>query len=135
MSQLTPEIPFMASFWIRSGCVMKGQVSAGTCKVEAHLKLLIRPFLSHHPESLRISFHFMSPCGPVNWMQCTSAKIEMGKFRLISRQLYSTYLSRIPVIANEPLLDLVPVCTLIHNPNGQPLNWLWSKLAIEWFGD
>ena len=64
MCQLTPEIPFMASLWIKAGCEIKAEVSAEKdCIIWGLiLKLSTRSFLLHHPESLRIFFHFMSPC-------------------------------------------------------------------------
>ena len=45
MSQLTPEIPFMASLWIRSGCEVKVEVSTETYHVGAHFKALIKAIL------------------------------------------------------------------------------------------
>ena len=44
-SGLTPEIPFMASLWIRSGYDMKVEVSAETYQVGAHFKALIKAIL------------------------------------------------------------------------------------------
>ena len=40
LSQLTAEIPFMASLWIRSGYDMKVEPSAETYQVGAHFKAL-----------------------------------------------------------------------------------------------
>ena len=65
MSQLTPEIPLMASLWIRSGYDMKVDPPLETCQVGAHFKALIKAILVHHPETLRSFFHFMSPCRAV----------------------------------------------------------------------
>ena len=65
MSQLTPEIPFMASLWIRSGYDMEVGKSAETYQVGAHFEALIKDILVDHPEPLRIFFHFMSPCHAV----------------------------------------------------------------------
>ena len=45
MSQLTPEIPYMASLWIRSGCDVKVEVSVETYQVVAHFKALIKAIL------------------------------------------------------------------------------------------
>ena len=45
MSQLTPEIPFMASLWIMSVYDMKIGKSAETYKVGAHFKALIKVIL------------------------------------------------------------------------------------------
>ena len=42
MSQLTPEIPFMASLWIRSGYDMKVGTSAETYQEGAPFKALIK---------------------------------------------------------------------------------------------
>ena len=42
MSQLTPEIPFMVSLWIRSGYDMKVATSAETYQVGAPFKALIK---------------------------------------------------------------------------------------------
>ena len=64
MSQLTPEIPFMASLWIRSGYDMKVEKSAETYQVGAHFKALIKaihvPPLETFERLLRIS---SSPAG------------------------------------------------------------------------
>ena len=64
MSQLTPEIPFMASLWIRSGCDMKVEVSAETYQVGAHFKALIKTILVAPSRILEI-FFFISPCRAV----------------------------------------------------------------------
>ena len=45
MSELTSEIPFMASLWIRSGYDVKVEVSAQTYQVGAHFKALIKAIL------------------------------------------------------------------------------------------
>ena len=45
MSQLIPEIPFMASLWIRSGCDMKVDPSVETYQVGVHFKALMKAIL------------------------------------------------------------------------------------------
>jgi len=45
MSQLTPEIPYMASPWIRSGFDMKVEVSAESYEVGAHFKAVFKGIL------------------------------------------------------------------------------------------
>ena len=45
MSELTSQIPFMASLWIRSGYDVKVEVSAQTYQVGAHFKALIKAVL------------------------------------------------------------------------------------------
>ena len=45
MSGLTPQIPFMASFWIKSGYDMKVEVSAERYQVGALFKALIKAIL------------------------------------------------------------------------------------------
>ena len=45
MSGLTPEIPFMAILWIRSGYDMKVELSAWTYQVGAYFKALIKAIL------------------------------------------------------------------------------------------
>ena len=57
MSQLTPEIPFMASLWIRSGCDMK-EVSPEVFQVGAHFKALIKAILVAPSRILEIFFSF-----------------------------------------------------------------------------
>ena len=47
MSQQTPEIPFMASLWIRSGCDMKVDPSVETYQMGAHFKAVIKATLAH----------------------------------------------------------------------------------------
>ena len=67
MSQLTPEIPFMASLWIRSGCDMKVDPSVETNQVGAHFKALIKAILVAPSRNLEnfFSFHVSLPrCGP-----------------------------------------------------------------------
>ena len=59
MSQLTPEIPFMASLWIRSGCDMKVEVSAETYQVGAHFEALTKAVLVAPSRILENFFHFM----------------------------------------------------------------------------
>ena len=44
-SGLTPEIPFTASLWIRSGYDMKVEMSAETYQVGSHFKALIKAIL------------------------------------------------------------------------------------------
>ena len=58
MSQLTPEIPFMASLWIRSECDMKVGESAETYQVGAHFKALMKAILVAQTRILEISFFF-----------------------------------------------------------------------------
>ena len=62
MSGLTPEIPFMASLWIRSGYDMKVKVSAETYQVGAHFKVLIKTIFVALARNLENFFHFMSLC-------------------------------------------------------------------------
>ena len=45
MSELTSQIPFMASLWIRSGYDVKVEVSAQTYQVGAHFKALNKAVL------------------------------------------------------------------------------------------
>ena len=45
MSELTSQIPFMASLWIRSGYDVKVEVSAQTYQVGARLKALNKAIL------------------------------------------------------------------------------------------
>ena len=63
MSQLTPEIPFMASLWIRSGCDMKVDPSVETYQVGAHFKALIEAILVASSRILHnfFSFHVNLP--------------------------------------------------------------------------
>ena len=64
MSQLTPEIPFMASLWIRSGYDMKVEVSAETYQVGAHFKALIKAILVAPLKSFERFFRISSsPAG------------------------------------------------------------------------
>ena len=55
-SGLTPEITFMASFWIRSGYDMKVDPSVETYKVGAHFKALIKAILVAPSRILEIFF-------------------------------------------------------------------------------
>jgi len=69
MSQLTPESPFMASLWIRSGYDMKVGKSVETYQVEAHFKalkaILVAPsrtldkFFSFHVSLPRFVYHYL----------------------------------------------------------------------------
>ena len=63
MSQLTPEIPFMASLWIRSGCDMKVDPSVETYQMGAHFKALIKAILvaSFRTLAKLFSFHIFLP--------------------------------------------------------------------------
>ena len=64
MSGLTPEIPFMASLWIRSGYDMKVEVSAETYQVGAHFKALIKAILVAPLKSFERFFRISSfPAG------------------------------------------------------------------------
>ena len=64
MSQLTPEIPFMASLWIRSGYDMKVEMSAETYQVGAHFKALIKAILVPPLKSFERFFRISSsPAG------------------------------------------------------------------------
>ena len=58
MSQLTPEIPFMASLWIRSGYDMKVGKSAETYQVGAHFKALIKGIFVAAMKTLENFFSF-----------------------------------------------------------------------------
>ena len=64
MSQLTPEIPFMARLWIRSGCDGKVKMSAQTCQVGvgANFKALSKAILVIPSKILKIFPHFVSFC-------------------------------------------------------------------------
>ena len=67
MSQLTPEIPFMASLWIRSGYDMKVEMSAETYQVGAHFKALIKAILVAALKSFERFFRISSsPTGLCN---------------------------------------------------------------------
>ena len=63
MSQLTPEIPLMASLWIRSGYDMKVDPPLETCQVGAHFKALIKAILVAPSRILEnfFSFHVSLP--------------------------------------------------------------------------
>ena len=65
MSQLTPEIPLMASLWIRSGYDMKVDPSVETYQVGAHFKALSKAILVAPSRILENFFHFTSPCRAV----------------------------------------------------------------------
>ena len=58
MSQLTSQIPFMASLWIRSGYDVKVEVSAQTYQVGAHIKALIKAVLIASLKTLENFFSF-----------------------------------------------------------------------------
>ena len=58
MSELTSEIPFMASLWIRSGYDVKVKVSAQTYQVGAHFKALTKGILVAAMKTLEIFFSF-----------------------------------------------------------------------------
>lgn len=63
-SGLTPQIPFMASLWIRSGYDMKVEVSAETYQVGAHFKALIKAILVAPLKSFERFFRISSsPAG------------------------------------------------------------------------
>ena len=69
MSQLTPEIPLMASLWIMSGYDMKVGKSAETYQVGAHFKALIKAILVAPSRILEnfFLFHVSLPrCEPVS---------------------------------------------------------------------
>ena len=79
MSGLTPEIPFMASLWIRSGYDIKVEVSAETYQVGAHFKALIEAILVKPLKSFERFFRISSsPAG-----LCVQAEIA-SKFKLRS---------------------------------------------------
>ena len=64
MSQLTPEIPLMASLWIRSGYDMKVGKSAETYQVGAYFKALIKAILVARLKSFERFFRISSsPAG------------------------------------------------------------------------
>ena len=66
-SWLTPEIPFMASLWIRSGYDMKVEKSAETYQVGAHFKALIKAILVAPLKSFERFFSdFVFPCRTVH---------------------------------------------------------------------
>ena len=71
MSQLTPEIPFISSLMIRSGCDMKVQMSAETNQVRAHFKGLIKAILIA-PSRILENFFFISclPAALCTWLAC-----------------------------------------------------------------
>ena len=63
-SGLTPQIPFMASLWIRSGYDMKVAMSAETYQVGAHFKALIKAILVAPLKSFERFFRISSfPAG------------------------------------------------------------------------
>ena len=62
MSELTSQIPFMASLWIRSGYDVKVEVSAQTYQVGAHFKALIKADLVGPLRALE-KFFFISSVG------------------------------------------------------------------------
>ena len=68
MFQLTPEIPLMASLWIRSGYDMKVEVSTETYQVGAHFKALNKAVLVAALKTLE-KFFFIST---VTEAQCKS---------------------------------------------------------------
>ena len=67
MSQLTPEIPFMASLWIRSGYDMKVGKSAETYEVGAHFKALNEAVLMALSKILEIFSPFRVSQPPCGW--------------------------------------------------------------------
>ena len=56
--QGAPEIPFMASLWIRSGYDMKVEMSADTYQVGAHFKAFIKAILVAPSRNLEKFFSF-----------------------------------------------------------------------------
>ena len=80
-SGLTPEIPFMASLWIRSGYDMKVEMSAETYQVGAHFKALIKAILVAPLKSFERFFRISSsPAGL--WPKSTR------KLRYLHREMY-----------------------------------------------
>ena len=66
MSELTSEIPFMASLWIRSGYDVKVGMSAQTYQVGAHFKALNKVVLVAQLKSLE-KFFFISSVAEAQW--------------------------------------------------------------------
>ena len=74
-SGLTPEIPFMASLWIRSGYDMKVEMSAETYQVGAHFKALIKAILVAPLKSFE-SFFRISSCPAGLWLKYVNIGIK-----------------------------------------------------------
>ena len=60
MSELTPEVPSMASPWIQSGSDMKVELSAETYQVGAHFKALMKVILVAPLKSFESFFRISS---------------------------------------------------------------------------
>ena len=83
MSQLTPEIPFMASLWIGSGYDMKVEVSAETYQVGAHFKALIKAILVAPLKSFERFFRISS--SPAGLCLCSFFTSNPSRFLLPAR--------------------------------------------------
>ena len=92
MFQLTPEIPLMASLWIRSGYDMKVEPSAETYQVGAHFKALIKAilvapsrilenFFSFHVSLPRCALSLVGLCEPI---EKEKTCVQLLAFALIS---------------------------------------------------
>ena len=77
------------------------------------LKLSLRPFLSHHLESLRIFFHFMSPCRAVRH-QITNGWISSTDFTWVFIQAH--------LIQGWGSMRLTFVLKCTHRSHGKPSN-------------
>ena len=92
MSQLTPEIPFMASLWIRSGYDMKVGKSAETYQVGAHFKALIKAILVAPSRTLeKFFFNFMSPCRAVVPFESCALYLQMKDGMVLVMSLWDDH--------------------------------------------
>ena len=104
MSKLTPEIPFIASLWIRSGCDMKVEPSVETYQVGAHFKALTKAILVAPSRTLEkfFSFHVSLPrCAEVTKVvksTLTCRITDAGRLRFISSKVL-----RVGMIPSESL--------------------------------
>ena len=69
MPELTSQIPFMASLWIRSGYDVKVEGSAQTYQVGAHIKAFNEPILMAPSDSRCIQ-------AGLNFFLCSSVQSE-----------------------------------------------------------
>ena len=89
MSQLTPEIPFMASLWIRSGCDMKVEVSVETYQEGAHFKALINAILDQRFCMDPLHLNGMCPYFPSFMLE--NPLFLLGKY-LFSTQSFTSHI-------------------------------------------
>ena len=102
MSQLTPEIPFMASLWIKSGYDMKVGKSAETYQVGAHFKALIKAILVAPFRTLEKFFSFH-----VSLQRCARG----WKWHLVRDKNHFIFFT--PVTVNKYSLQPEPYRTLL----------------------